>query len=164
MNLPVILCIGAVSVTGDRLGPMVGDLLRNRYCVPAFVYGGRFRPVNGINFPEYVSHIKRIHPGSLVIAVDASVGAKEDVGKIKYSLNGVRAGGALNKKLGKVGDIGVMGVVAPRAKDNLKALMDAPFSLVEELADEIAMKLSAFINGLSASSEKFHPIDTKLSV
>ncbi|MBO7156135.1 MAG: DUF1256 domain-containing protein, partial [Clostridia bacterium] len=35
MALPVIVCIGSVGVVGDALGPLVGDLLRDKYQVPA---------------------------------------------------------------------------------------------------------------------------------
>lgn len=147
MAYPVVLCIGSSGVSGDSLGPLVGDLLRDKYNVPAFVYGGTSKPVNGVNYGEYVDHIKTKHKGSVVIAVDACVGDAHDVGKIKYTFNGVSAGGALNKKLTRIGDLGVLGVVAERQRDNLSALMAVPFRTVEAMSEGIASKVARLING-----------------
>ena len=112
MSLPVIVCIGSSGVVGDSLGPMVADLLRAVHKLPAYVYGGLRRPVNGLNYRRYKEFLLNRHPENFVIAVDACVGAEKDVGTIKYSAGGLRAGGALNKDLGKIGDIGILGVVA----------------------------------------------------
>lgn len=146
MNLPVILCIGSTGVVGDSLGPMVGDLLRDKYDIPAYVYGGFRAPVNGVNFSDYADHISKTHPFSPVIAVDACVGAPEDVGKIKFARGGIKAGGALDKDLRPVGDIGVLGVVTARSKDNLTALMSVSYSLVETLSEKIAFKIYSVLS------------------
>lgn len=161
MSLPVVICIGSSSVAGDALGPMVGDLLREVHNLPAFVYGGFSRPVNGVNYLEYVEFISCRHSGNFVIAVDACVGSPEDVGTVKYSGAGLRAGGALNKNLGKIGDIGILGVVAARSEDNLSALMSAPYSLVERLSEKIAAKIADFISDFGNNKTKIR--DTEQS-
>ena len=145
MALPVIICIGSTQVMGDSLGPMVGDLLRERYRVRAYVYGGMRAPVNGINYHEYCSHLKKRHPESLIIAVDACVGEETDVGKIKYLPRGLKAGEALKKNLPRVGDVGILGVVAPRGKDNLFALLNCPYSLVLNMSEQIAYNIFRFL-------------------
>lgn len=147
MNLPVILCIGSTGVVGDSLGPMVGDLLRDKYNIPAYVYGGFRSPVNGVNFCSYANHIALTHPFSPIIAVDACVGAIEDVGKIKIARGGIKAGGALNKDLRPVGDMGILGVVTARSEDNLSALMGVSYSLVETLSEKIAFKIYSVLGG-----------------
>jgi|AGTN01.3.fsa_nt_gi putative sporulation protein YyaC len=154
MAVPVILCIGTSSVAGDCLGPLVGDLLRDRYNVPAYVYGGLSSPVNGVNFTSYVRHIREAHKKSVVIAIDACVGEKSEIGKIKYTTKGVSAGGALDKRLGKVGDIGILGVVAERQKDNLSALMSASYGLVEEIARGIAERVNGMIKNEKEKVER----------
>lgn len=146
MALPVILCIGSSQVVGDSLGPMVGDLLREKYDTPAFVYGGLNAPVNGINYFEYYCHLKKVHPASLIIAVDACVGESKDVGKIKYSANGLKAGEALRKNLPRVGDVGILGVVAPKSNDNLFSLMNCPYSLVANMSERIAYNIFSFLS------------------
>lgn len=135
------MCIGSASVTGDSLGPMVGDILRNDLGAGAFVYGGLRRPVNGVNYREYAEFVRQKHPSGLIIAVDACVGQAGDVGKIKLSLNGLAAGGALNRGFERIGDIGILGVVAPRGTDNLSALMLVPYSLIDEMSAKIAQKI-----------------------
>lgn len=151
MPLPVIVCIGSSGVVGDSLGPMVADLLRAVHKLPAYVYGGLRRPVNGLNYRRYKEFLLRRHPENFVIAVDACVGAEKDVGTIKYSAGGLRAGGALNKDLGKIGDIGILGVVAARGEDNLLQLMNAPYSLVERLSERIAFKIAGLVKDASPS-------------
>ncbi len=145
MALPVILCIGSNQVIGDSLGPMVGDLLREKYNTPAFVYGGLKKPVNGINFCAYFEHLKKTHPKSFIIAIDACVGEKNDVGKIKYSAKGLKAGEALRKNLPRIGDIGVLGIVAERSNDNLNALMRCDYPLIANMSEKIAYNIFKFI-------------------
>lgn len=145
MEIPVIICIGSASVSGDSLGPLVGDLLRDKYNVRAYVYGGLKQPVNGVNYHSYVEHIKSRHNNNLVIAIDACVGEAHDVGKIKYTANGVSAGGALNKKFGRIGDLGILGVVAKRQEDNLCALMSVSYGMIEEMSGVIADKVSRLL-------------------
>lgn len=147
MTLPVIICIGSTGVVGDSLGPMVGDLLRDKYDIPAYVYGGFRAPVNGVNFCDYVDHVKRMHPLSPIIAVDACVGAPADVGKIKFARGGIKAGGALEKDLCPIGDIGILGIVAARSEDNLASLMDVSYALVDALSEKIAARIYTAITG-----------------
>ena len=146
MPLPVVLCIGSSQVVGDSLGPLVADLLRDKYSVPAFVYGGTKSPVNGVNYAEYFSHLKKVHPGSLIIAVDACVGQNDEIGKIKYTPRGLKAGEALKKNLPRVGDVGILGVVAGRCNDNLLALLRCPRALVTNMSEKIAYNIFRFLS------------------
>lgn len=145
MALPVVLCIGSASVTGDALGPLVGDLLRERYNALAYVYGGLARPVNGINYEQYVEHVKRVHRTSVIIAVDACVGDARDVGTVKVVNGGITAGGALKKNFKKVGDIGILGVVAKRSEDNLSELLATPYVFVERMSERIAREIMTIL-------------------
>jgi putative sporulation protein YyaC len=128
-------------VAGDSLGPKVGDLLISKYSVDAYVYGKTSSPVTGLNCLRYFEHVRVHHGDSLVIAVDACLGNKNDVGKIKYSLDGLRAGSALDKKLGRIGDIGFLGVVAPKSANNMASLVSAQTESVDGLAEKIAEKI-----------------------
>ncbi|MDD4316697.1 MAG: spore protease YyaC [Clostridia bacterium] len=151
MPKPVILCIGTDNIVGDSLGPAVGDLLVMKYGVDAYVYGRRARPVNGVNYAEYLDHIKKHHKHNFIIAVDACIGDHKDVGKIKCTRNGLSAGGALDKRLGRVGDLGILGIVAAVRENNFEALKDVDSSLVNALsaiAAELISKLVLRINGI----------------
>ncbi|MDR0696962.1 MAG: spore protease YyaC [Christensenellaceae bacterium] len=136
--IPVIMCIGSTSLIGDSLGPLVGDILREHYNINAYVYGSLKRPINGNNYFSYLNFINRIHPNTLIIAVDACVGLDSDIGKIKFSRNGVRAGAAIKKSLGNVGDIGILGIVAKKGENNAQALATAPIDLIRKTAISVA--------------------------
>lgn len=146
---PVILCVGTTSVVGDSLGPKVGDLLIKDYDINAYVYGKSTLPVNGINYAKYLSHIKKHHPDSIIIAIDACLGSKNEVGKIKYTFNGLRAGAALNKSLDKVGHLTILGIVGEKGNNNLESLIRAKEPLVKQLSDQIAKKVFSLASALN---------------
>lgn len=146
---PVILCIGTTKVIGDSLGPKVGDRLVKDYNVNAYVYGRTESPVNGINYLTYVTHIKKHHKNSIIIAVDACLGVSKDVGRIKLVMSGLQAGAALNKNLDRIGDIGILGVVGESKKDNLEALLEVSEKSVDSLSEKVAYKIYNIVNNLS---------------
>lgn len=145
---PVIVCIGTKKVSGDSLGPRVGDLLRDVIGVDAYVYGVSAKQVTAVNFDEYRAFIERQHKNDLIIAVDACVGESNDVGKIKVTMTGVTAGGALKRNFEKFGDIGILGVVAESGSDNFGALKNVKEQLVNRLALLTAHKVSALLDSL----------------
>lgn len=145
---PVIVCIGTPKVIGDSLGPKVGDLLIGQYDVNAYVYGKTSSPVTGVNCEQYFAHIRNKHKSSLIVAVDACLGRDEDVGTIKYSTSGLRAGSALGKDLGTFGDVGFLGVVAKVGKDNLRSLLHADEENVTALSEKIAEKIQNLLSDL----------------
>ena len=61
--------------------------------------------------------------------------------------------------LGKIGDIGILGVVAARGEDNLLQLMNAPYSLVETLSERIAFKIARLVKEASYSPRAFAKAD-----
>lgn len=156
---PVILCVGTVNVSGDSVGPKVGDNLIS-LGVNAYVYGKSSRPVNGINYERYVEFIKIHHPHSVVIAVDACLGKKTDVGRVKYSLSGLRAGAALKKDLTKFGDMTVLCVVAEKSENNLRSLLLAEKAFVDALAEKTAAKIYTLVKDLRLNYADRHKLNT----
>jgi len=136
----VVICIGSDRVSGDMLGPLVGSSLREEYHLPCPVYGAVGESVNGLNLEEYLAMIGRRHKGSRLIAVDAALGKGEDIGRIRLKKGGIKAGGALDREGEKIGDVGIVGVVAEERepKDVYSALLGVPFDLVEALSKRIA--------------------------
>lgn len=153
MSRPVILCIGTNNVIGDSLGPKVGDKLIMDYNINAYVYGFSTRPITGSNYEKYINHIKKHHVESIIIAVDACVGKMEDIGKIKYSSKGIYAGSALNKSNNKIGDIGILGVVASAGNNNMEALLNVEKSLIEKMSYNIAGLIYNIINKFAFNEE-----------
>lgn len=72
----VFLCIGTDRVTGDCLGPFVGQKLSSYSGTVFSVYGTLFQPVHALNLTDIYQHIQTHHPNALIIAIDASLGEK----------------------------------------------------------------------------------------
>ncbi len=130
---PVILCIGSDRVTGDCLGPIVGQMLLANSS--AIVYGNLTNPVTALNLADAIKVIKLRHPDRHVIAVDSSVGDKCDVGKVKITRGCIRPGAADGKNLPEVGDVSITATVAA---DNHKNLYSVRLGKVFELATLIS--------------------------
>lgn len=160
MQKPVILCVGSTGISGDSVGPKVGDRLLDKG-VDAYVYGKSSRPVNGTNYESYVAFIRRRHPKSVVIAVDACLGKKSDVGRVKYALYGLRAGAALKKNLTPFGDLAVLCVVGEKGANNLKALLLADGDFIDDLAEKTAEKIFSLVTNLRLNYADRHNINTK---
>jgi len=161
MLKPVIICIGTEKIIGDALGPLVGDFLTEIYDIDAFVYGKSKKNVNGVNYIDYLTHIQTHHNNSLIIAVDSCLGEKKDVGKIKYTRAGVKAGGALGKDNGRIGDIGILGVVAENGGDNYNALKVVDRLFVEDMAFNISERIVNLLKNFEKSSTFFMDIAKK---
>ncbi len=143
-NLPVIICIGTPKVSGDSLGPKVGEILKSRN-LTAFIYGDGNRSVNALNFREYCSFIRKKHTKNLIIAVDAGLSSESEVGSIKMSTAGVSPGGALAKELGSIGNIGVLGIVGTAGKDNMTTLLNVERDFVNTLAQQVADRVESIV-------------------
>ena len=133
----VIVCFGTTAIAGDSFGPMVGSALRDKYAVPAFVYGTEEHCVNGKNMGEWIEFIKTVHEGAVFIAVDASLGAGEKVGRIILRTDGV-CPAAIKGKTTRFGDVGILGVVAQSSSDPLMQLLSVSPLYVQEMADKVA--------------------------
>lgn len=137
-KLPVVLCIGSDRVTGDCLGPIVGQLLVERKA-NAFVYGTLARPVTALNLVDAVEHIRARHPEKKVLAVDSSVGRFDDIGKIRVAFGSIAPGSADGKKLPKVGDVSITATVTDPQKTPLSAVrLGTVYDLAKLIADRIA--------------------------
>lgn len=134
---PVILCIGSDRVTGDCLGPMVGQMLTERGA-PAFVYGTLAKPVTALNLCDCLDRIKTVHADKKILAVDSSVGKFSDIGKIRVTFGSIAPGSADGKKLPKVGDVSVTATVTDPLKTPLGAVrLGTVYSLAQCISSRI---------------------------
>lgn len=106
----VFLCIGTDMMLVDTLGPLTGEMLVNN-CKELDVYGTLKEPVHACNFENIVAEIKNNYRNPLIVAVDAAVGKREEVGEIVIKNVPLRPGAATGKKLPEVGDISIIGIV-----------------------------------------------------
>lgn len=145
----VVVCIGSDITIGDSLGPLVGTLLEKRKIKNIFLYGTLRSTVTAKEVISLSNHIKKFHPYSPIIAVDAAVGDEKEVGQIKLQNRGLFPGIGVGKKMGCIGDVSIMGIVARRSKKPYQELQTTRLSLIYKQAITIADGITGFLEGRS---------------
>ena len=108
---PVFLAIGSHRHILDCLGPLTGTMITEKAPLVT-VYGTLDEPLNAKNLHERMELIKEQHPGSMQIAIDASLGPADDLGMIKLFEGALQPGKALARRLEPVGHYYITGIVA----------------------------------------------------
>ena len=150
---PVIVCIGSDLAVGDSLGPITGSMLKYKtQGLRAFIYGTLASPVTAKEIKYLRSHLKTTHKKRVTIVVDAAVGAQGDIGMIKVSNTPLYPGAGANKKLGAIGDISIMGIVAEKSIANYALLNTTRLNLVYTMSEIIAKALTNVLYNLDENS------------
>ncbi len=136
-NTPTIVCIGSDLVLGDSLGPLIGTILKRKN-VPAYIYGTLNSPITAKEIVYIKDLLKSVHKNSPVIAIDAAVGLLDDVGLIKVNNSGLMPGLGVNKDLGSIGDISIIGIVAEKSRNNYSLFNTTRLSLIYKMAEAIS--------------------------
>lgn len=134
----VIVCIGTDRATGDSLGPLVGYKLKNLTYDKVTLYGTLDFPVHAKNLEETLSVITEKHKDALVIAIDACLGAAQNVGCLSLGEGAIKPGAGVKKELPPVGHIHITGIVNFSSLMNMVILQNTRLSLVMKMADTIA--------------------------
>ncbi len=143
---PVIVCIGSDLAIGDSLGPITGSLLKYKtQGLGVFVYGTLAAPITAKEVKFLRPFLKETHAGSQIIAVDAAVGAEGDIGLIRLMDTPLYPGAGANKRLGAIGDISVLGIVAEKSVANYGLLNTTRLNLVYSMAQIVSDALSAVL-------------------
>ena len=140
---PVVVCIGSDLAIGDSLGPVVGTMLKRKGFRGA-VYGTLKNPVTAKEVKYINDFLRRTHPGAPVIAIDAAVGEEVDIGLIKVNDGALRPGSGANKRLGKVGDVAILGIVAGRTAFSYSVLNLTRLNMVYGMAEDISDAILSF--------------------
>ena len=141
---PLVVCIGSDLVLGDSLGPLVGTILKKK-SANLYVYGTLNQPITAKEVEVARCNIKLLHPNSLTIAIDASIGEADDVGLIKVINKGLKPGLGVNKQLGMIGDVSIIGVVAGKSLQNYNLYNLTRLNLVYKMAEQIADGILKFL-------------------
>ena len=141
---PLILCIGTDRCIGDVLAPLTGTILQ-RLNVNFPVYGTLENPVHALNISNNLKKIKSEHPQAYIIAVDASLGCKNEVGNIIIRKGSLHPGKGVGKKLPAVGDLTIVGIVEAFKSDISLVIHNIRLHFVMSMAEIIA---SIIIRGL----------------
>ena len=130
----VVLCIGSDRATGDCLGPLVGDYLKNS--LPQIsVYGTLENPVHAMNLESTVETIYERFNDPFIIAIDASLGIPEHIGYATVSSKPLIPGKGVNKKLPAIGNLSITGIVNVAGFPNSILLQSTRLHIVMTLAN-----------------------------
>lgn len=140
---PVVICIGSDLAIGDSLGPVVGTMLK-RKGFSGSLYGTLNNPVTAKEVKYLNNFIAATHPDAPIIAIDAAVGEDSDVGLVKVSDGALKPGAGANKRLGTVGDVSILGIVAGKTAFTYSVLNLTRLSLVYGMAESISDAISSF--------------------
>jgi putative sporulation protein YyaC len=132
----IIVCIGTDRATGDAFGPLVGSRLLEQKRVPCEVLGTLDHPVHGSNLLMLLRERPRILR-SRCLAIDASLGAPEDVGSIIIAPGSMRPGAGVQKELPAIGQYFVAATV------NIGGLMDA--YVLQNTRLSLVMRMAALV-------------------
>lgn len=152
---PVVVCIGSDLAIGDSLGPITGSMLRYKtQGLGIFLYGTLAAPVTAKEIGYIRTFLKETHKGSQIIAVDAAVGEQGDIGLVRITDAPLFPGAGANKKLGSIGDISVLGIVAEKSITNYALLNTTRLNLVYTMSEIISDGLSALLWERCATQKK----------
>lgn len=141
---PVVLCVGSDLAVGDSLGPVTGTLLKSKtFGFYGYVYGTLRHPVTAKEVKYVNDFLRRTHPGSKVIAIDAAVGEEEEIGLLKVVSGSLRPGAGANKRLPKVGDVSVLGVVTKKSPLSYTLFNLTRLGVVYAMSEIVAGAISA---------------------
>lgn len=142
----VFLCIGSDLTIGDSLGPVTGTMLSERLGGECFVYGTLSKPVTAKEVRYIREFLKKTHPTSTVIVVDAAVGEEGDIGLIKVRDGALKPGSGAGKDLDAVGDVSIMGIIAEKSLFNYSLLNLTRLNIIYKMSSVIANALATFVD------------------
>ncbi len=146
---PIFICIGSDLVLGDSLGPLVGTFLKNKN-VQSYVYGTLNFPITAKEVEYARTYLKQMHPGSIAIAIDAAIGECDDIGLVKIINKGLKPGLGVEKNLGTIGDLSIIGIVAEKSLKNYNLFNLTRLNLIYKMAERISEGIEKYINYLAS--------------
>ncbi len=146
---PVVLCIGSDLAIGDSLGPITGTLLRRaKGAKNAYLYGSLRSPITAKEVKYLREFLRKTHPDSRIIAIDAAVGEVSETGLVKLSDSPLRPGSGANKRLGEIGDVSLLGIIGEKASFSYSMLNLTRLHLVFGMAEMIASAVAEWLEGV----------------
>ncbi len=151
----VFVCVGSDLAIGDSLGPIAGSMLKYKtQGLNTFLYGTLSTPITAKEIKHLRTFLKETHGDCPIVAIDAAVGEKGDIGLIKLSNKPLYPGAGANKKLGAVGDISIMGIVAEKSIANYSLLNATRLNLVYAMAEIISEGVASVLWNQGAPNAK----------
>lgn len=118
----VILCIGTSLINGDSFGPKVGTMLRKNLInnKKITVIGDTRNSITYNKIKYCKNYIDREYKNSLIIAIDAALSDKADIGKIFIHNRGLKYAESLKKENELIGNISIKGVVGENVNNSIE--------------------------------------------
>ena len=113
----VIVCIGSDKFIFDSLGPFIGTHLNKSKLNNIHIYGTLENTINARNIETELIKIKSNHPNSTILAIDASLGNINNIGKIKLSKGPLYPGIGMAYILPPIGDYSITAITANKHTD-----------------------------------------------
>lgn len=152
---PIILCIGTDRCIGDALGPITGSILKKSN--PSItVYGTIENPIHALNISSSIDEIKKTHPDSFIVAVDASLGSIDEIGNIIIRKGPLYPGKGVGKKLPAVGDLSIIGIVADVSCDIASTIHNIRLHFIISMAEVIANIIIEALTNYKIDSNTSH--------
>ncbi len=141
---PLVFCIGTDRCIGDVLAPLTGTILE-KLDLSFPIYGTLEYPIHALNISNNLKQIKSKYPKAFIIAIDASLGKKSEVGNIVIRQGCLYPGKGVGKKLPAVGNINIIGIVEDFKSDVASAIHNIRLHFIMSMAEIIA---SIVVEGL----------------
>lgn len=142
---PLVICVGTDRCIGDALAPLTGTFLQDLN-VDFPVYGTLENPIHALNISSNLKKIRSKHPNSFIVAVDASLGHKDEVGNIIIRKGPLYPGKGVGKQLPAVGDISVVGIVEDFKSDVAMVIHNIRLHFIMSMAEVIASIITDGLN------------------
>jgi putative sporulation protein YyaC len=139
----VFVCIGSDLSIGDSVGPIVGTKLDQ---LGFHVLGTLENPLHGLNMKERLGEFLPTNKKT-VIAIDACIGTKAEVGKYEVKKGPIHPGAGLGKNLRKVGDFSIGAVVCSSGPFEFLRPQTIRLSFVMNMAEQIVLDINRFFTG-----------------
>lgn len=131
----VLLCIGTDRVTGDCLGPLIGQSLIDSSIYS--IYGTLQNPVHAQNLDQTMNIIFDSYKNPFIIAIDSCLGTEEHIGYITLSSMPLNPGQGVCKKLRPIGNLSITGIVDRFSEKNFETIQNTRLKTVFHLASFI---------------------------
>lgn len=150
-----IVGIGTDTVLGDCLGPLTGTFLsKKKIKYPVNIYGTLDDLFHALNIPE---QIKKVDTSYYTIAIDACCCPEENLNTILIRNKPIRPGAGTGKKLQKIGDISVAGLLIKSHEANsivYDRLSYTPLKLTYDQAEIISEGIYKFLKKIDRQRTK----------
>ena len=146
-EIPVIVCVGTDAAIGDSLGPLCGTFIENKRR-DLFVYGSLQKTITAKEIKTVRAFVQKVHPYSKVLVIDAAVGKRYDVGRIKISDSSIKPGLGADKDLPPIGDVSIIAIVGEKTKNNYEFFSLTRLSPVFSLAKTISEAVLYYCDNL----------------